>query len=75
LIEGTVFNNSRSVINSATLHVEYYDSNNSLITTSSSTADFPILNPGDNSSFKMRSELGDEVIDHYVVKPGGDIAP
>jgi hypothetical protein len=75
LMEGTVLNNSSSVINSATIHIEYYDSNDSLITIGSSTADFPILNPGDNSSFKIRSDLGNEVIDHYVVKPGGDIAP
>lgn len=75
LVNGTVSNNSSSVINSATVHVEYYNTNNSLITISSSTADFPILNPGDNSTFQIRSELGDEIVDHYVVKPGGDISP
>lgn len=75
LVNGTVSNNSSSVINSATIHVEFYDSNNSLITISSSTADFPILNPGDSSTFQIRSELGDEMVDHYVAKPGGDIAP
>jgi hypothetical protein len=75
LVNGTVSNNSSSVINSATVHVEYYNSNDSLITISSSTADFPILNPGDSSTFQIRSELGDEIVDHYVVKPGGDIAP
>ncbi len=75
VVNGTVLNNSSSIINSATIHVEYYDSNNSLITISSSTADFPILNPGDNSAFKIRSELGGEDVDHYIAKPGGDIAP
>jgi hypothetical protein len=75
LIEGTIFNNSSSVINSATVHIEYYGSNNSLITISSSTADFPILKPGDDSAFTIRSELGEEIVDHYMVKPGGDISP
>jgi hypothetical protein len=45
LVNGTVLNNSSSRINSATIHVEYYYSNNSLITIGSSTVDFPILNP------------------------------
>ena len=75
IINGTVSNNSSSTINLATVYVEFYDNNNSLITISSSTADFPILNPGDSSLFDIRSELGAEVVDHYMVKPGGNIAP
>ena len=75
VVNGTVSNNSSAIINSATIHVEFYDTNNSLITISSSTADFPILNPGDSSEFQVRSELGDEIVDHYIAKPGGDIAP
>jgi hypothetical protein len=75
LIEGTVFNNSSSIINSVTVHVEFYDNASKLITIGSSTARFPILNPGDNSTFQVRSDLGNETVDHYVAKPGGDIAP
>jgi hypothetical protein len=75
IVNGTVLNTSNSTINSATIHIEYYDDNNSLITISSSTADFPILDTGDNSTFEVRSQLGEEVIDHYIAKPGGDIAP
>ena len=75
LIEGTVFNNSSSIINSATVHAEFYDNASRLITIGSSTARFPILNPGDDSAFTIRSELGEEVVDHYVVKPGGGITP
>lgn len=75
LIEGTVLNNSSSIISSATAHVEFYDNNSRLITISSSTARFPILNPGDDSAFTIRSELGEEIIDHYIIKPGGGITP
>jgi hypothetical protein len=75
LIEGTVFNNSSSTINSATIHAEFYDNSSRLITIGSSTARFPILNPGDDSAFTIRNELAEEVVDHYVVKPGGSIAP
>ncbi|HYZ59957.1 MAG TPA: FxLYD domain-containing protein [Nitrososphaeraceae archaeon] len=75
LVEGTVFNNSSSPINLATIHVEFYDGNSSLITIGSSTARFPILNPGDNSTLTIRSDLGEEDVDHYIVKPGGNIGP
>ena len=40
---------------------------------SGSTARYPILNPGDDSAFAIRSELG-EVLDYLVVKPGRSIA-
>jgi hypothetical protein len=39
------------------IHVKFYDGNNRLITMSLATADFPILNPGDNTTFTIRSEL------------------
>lgn len=75
IVNGMIFNNSSSTINLAMVMVEFYDDRNRLITIGSATADFPILNPGDSSLFDIRSELGAEVVDHYMVKPGGNIAP
>lgn len=75
IVNGTIFNNSSSTINLAMVMVEFYDDRNRLITIGSATADFPILNPGANTTFDIRSELGGEAVDHYIVKPGGNIAP
>lgn len=75
IVDGTIFNNSSSTINLAMVMVEFYDDRNRLITIGSATADFPIMNPGANTTFNIRSELGGEDVDHYIVKPGGNIAP
>jgi hypothetical protein len=75
IVNGTIFNNSSSTINLAIVVVEFYDDSNRLITIGSATADFPILNPGANTTFNIRSELDGEDVDHYIVKPGGNIAP
>ena len=73
IVNGTVVNNSNNTINSALLTVQFYDDNGTLITSSSESARSVILAPGENSTFNVRSDLGDEIVKSYQVIPGGDI--
>jgi hypothetical protein len=72
-INGTVINNSNNTINSVEIDVQFYDDNGELITSKSGKARSVILGPGENSSFNVRSDLGDEIVHSYNVMPGGDI--
>ena len=73
IVNGSIINNSNNTINSAEVTVQFYDKNDTLITSSTENAKFIILAPGENSSFNVRSDLGNEVATKYVVIPGGDI--
>lgn len=73
IVNGTLINNSNNTINSAEVTVLFYDNNDTLITSSTENARFIILAPGENSSFSVRSDLGDETVSRYTVIPGGDI--
>lgn len=73
IVNGTLINNSNNTINSAEVTVQFYDANGTLITSSTENAKFIILAPGENSSFNVRSDLGDEIASKYKVIPGGDI--
>lgn len=73
IVNGTVVNNSNSTVNSVEINVQFYDENGTLITTNSETARSVILGPGENSSFDVKTDLGDETIHNYKVIPGGDI--
>jgi hypothetical protein len=73
IVNGTLINNSNNTINSAEVTVQFYDNNDTLITSSTENARFIILAPGENSSFIVRSDLGDEIVSRYTVIPGGDI--
>ncbi|MGH9911910.1 MAG: FxLYD domain-containing protein [Nitrososphaeraceae archaeon] len=73
IVNGTLINNSNNTINSAEVTVQFYDANGTLITSSTENAKFIILAPGENSSFSVRSDLGDEIASSYQVIPGGDI--
>jgi hypothetical protein len=73
IVNGSLFNHSNNTINSAEVTVQFYDDNNTLITSSTENARFIIMAPGENSSFSVRSDLGDEIVSTYKVIPGGDI--
>jgi hypothetical protein len=73
IVNGTLINTSNNTINSAEVTVQFYDANGTLITSSTENAKFIILAPGENSSFSVRSDLGDEIASNYQVIPGGDI--
>lgn len=73
IVNGTLINNSNNTINSAEVTVQFYDNNDTLITSSTENTRFIILAPGENSSFIVRSDLGDEIVSRYTVIPGGDI--
>ncbi|MGH9977718.1 MAG: FxLYD domain-containing protein, partial [Nitrososphaeraceae archaeon] len=73
IVNGTIVNNSNNTINSAEVSIQFYDVNDTLITSSTENAKFVILAPGENSSFSVRSDLGDEIPNSYTVIPGGDI--
>lgn len=73
IVNGTIVNNSNNTINSAIVTVQFYDDNGTLITSSSESARSVILAPGQNSTFNVRSDLGDEIAQSYQVIPGGDI--
>ena len=73
IVNGTLVNNSNNTINSAEVTVQYFDDNDKLITSSTENAKFIILAPGENSSFSVRSDLGEEIVSKYIVIPGGDI--
>ena len=73
IVNGTLVNNSNNTINSAEVTVQYFDDNGKLITSSTENAKFIILAPGENSSFSVRSDLGEETVSKYTVIPGGDI--
>jgi hypothetical protein len=73
IVNGTLINISNNTINSAEVTVQFYDANGTLITSSTENAKFIILAPGENSSFSVRSDLGDEIASKYKVIPGGDI--
>lgn len=73
IVNGTLINNSNNTINSAEVTVQFYDANGTLITSSTENTKFIILAPGENSSFSVRSDLGDEIASNYQVIPGGDI--
>jgi hypothetical protein len=73
IVNGTLVNNSNNTINSAEVTVQFYDDNDTLITSSTENAKFIILAPGENSTFTVRSDLGNEIVSRYTVIPGGDI--
>jgi hypothetical protein len=73
IVNGTIVNNSNNTINSAKVTVQFYDDNGALITLSTESARSVILAPGENSTFNVRSDLGDEIVKSYQVIPGGDI--
>jgi hypothetical protein len=73
IVNGTVVNNSDNTINSAEINVQFYDENGTLITSATENARFVILAPGENSTFSVRSDLGDEIVHAYKAMPGGDI--
>jgi hypothetical protein len=73
IVNGTLINNSNNTINSAEVTVQFYDDNDTLITSSTENAKFIILAPGENSTFTVRSDLGNEIVSRYTVIPGGDI--
>ena len=73
IVNGTLVNNSNNTINSAEVTVQFYDDNDTLITLSTENAKFIILAPGENSTFTVRSDLGNEIVSRYIVIPGGDI--
>lgn len=73
IVNGTLVNNSNNTINSAEVTVQFYDDNDTLITSSTENAKFIILAPGENSTFTVRSDLGNEIVSRYIVIPGGDI--
>jgi len=73
IVNGTVVNNSNSTMNSVKVNVEFYDERGELITANSGIARLVILAPGENSSFSIRSDLGDEIVSSYRVIDGGDI--
>ncbi|MPZ08077.1 MAG: hypothetical protein GEU26_16950 [Nitrososphaeraceae archaeon] len=73
IVNGTLINNLNNTINSAEVTVQFYDANGTLITSSTENAKFIILAPGENSSYSVRSDLGDEITSKYKVIPGGDI--
>jgi hypothetical protein len=73
IVNGTVINDSNNTVNSVEINVQFYDKNGELITSNSENARFVILAPGENSSFSVKSDLGEEVVQRYNVVPGGDI--
>jgi hypothetical protein len=73
IVNGTVINNSSNTISSVEIDVQFYDDNGELITSKSGKVRSVILGPGENSSFNVRSDLGDETVHNYNVMPGGDI--
>jgi hypothetical protein len=73
IVNGTLVNYSNNTINSAEVTVQFYDDNDTLITSSTENAKFIILAPGENSTFTVRSDLGNEIVSRYTVIPGGDI--
>ena len=73
IVNGSLVNNSNNTINSAEVTVQFYDDNDTLITSSTENAKFIILAPGENSTFTVRSDLGNEIVSRYTVIPGGDI--
>jgi hypothetical protein len=73
IVNGTIINNSNNTINSAEVSVQFLDENDTLITSATENAKFVILAPGENSSFSVRSDLGDEIPNSYKIIPGGDI--
>ena len=73
IVNGTIVNNSNNTIKSAKVTVQFYDDNGTLITLSTESARSVILAPGENSTFNVRSDLGDERVQSYQVIPGGDI--
>jgi hypothetical protein len=73
IVNGTVVNNSNNTINSVEIDIQFYNDKGELITSKSAKARSVILGPGENSSFNVRSDLGDEIVHSYNVMPGGDI--
>ncbi len=73
IVNGTVINNSNNTINSVEIDVQFYDDKGELITSKSGKARSVILGPGENSSFNVRSDLGEEIVHNYNIMPGGDI--
>jgi hypothetical protein len=73
IVNGTVVNNSNNTINSVEIDIQFYNDKGELITSKSAKARSVILGPGENSSFNLRSDLGEEIVHGYNVMPGGDI--
>jgi hypothetical protein len=73
IVNGTIVNNLNNTINSAEINIQFYGENGTLITCYTENAKLVILAPGENSSFSVRSDLGDEIPNSYKVIPGGDI--
>ncbi len=67
-ITGTIVNNSPVEVNYVDLNAALFDANNNLIGIVSGTVDFPTLNPGEDTSFKI--DVGadvKELLDHYMI--------
>ena len=75
VVNGSLINNSTNTMNSVNISVEFYDKDGNLITSNSDTANNIILGPGEESIFRINTELGDEEIGSYKVIPGGSIGP
>ena len=71
VITGTVRNNSTQEIPMISIIAVLYDKDNNLITTgfgSANTQDLPV---GDNSTFSINFVLKGNVVDRYILFPGG----
>lgn len=72
-VNGTVINNSNNTVNSVEIDVQFYNENGEMITSKSGKARSVILAPGENSSFNVRADVGEEIVHSYNIIPGGDI--
>lgn len=67
-ITGTIVNNSPVEVNYVDINAALFDANNNLIGTVSGTVDFPTLNPGEDSTFKIDVSADlKELLDHYML--------
>ena len=75
-IGGTIANNSTDqTFTNVVVVAALYDEANKLITTASGVPGFANLNPGQQSSFTITTNIpSDEELGRYVVLPGGSAA-
>ncbi len=72
VITGTLINNSTQEIPVISVVAALFNKDDRLITTGISTADVSDLPGGDNSAFSIDLyNLGNDVVDHYILFPGG----
>lgn len=67
-ITGTIVNNSPLEVNYIDINAALFNVNNNLIGTVSGSIDFPTLQPGEDTTFKIdiNKETG-EMLDHYML--------